>query len=574
MTDLVNQYKEYSAFTEKPSTDTALALANMASELRDQGRHLGAAFCSMAGHQKAWGVEPQGLCLQFLEDTINDLLRFLGEDTSANWNRLLTLHLLVQQCRGPFFSGNKAIQLAQIQESAQAEYYLMLNRMAQGHSSADALLMSGFELRGCLDSHWEPVFPGYEVMAGHDSTSHDGTRTIGMNSGFRSLLRLGDYDGALRISQANEQALISPGLRGWSIASAALLIGDSDRFADASAQFSLDSSDRDDKKEPHWSGINQQLWAPYFMSRSHMAAPCISPEDAIENLRKASGSELRPSVWHVPQVNCYVQIISAVRGFADGDANAVTSAVQNYQKSLRWDIPSSFDSHVVSFLDNIQALSCKAFGDDWIKPLSQLLRLLDRLPILTTGEKENIESALNLAIPNSLLGLERGWMYESLASIKDEKKLHRILLAIFRAEAEVPEFSHIRHGAFEYGKDIVVCREHDGRRILWMYSVKVGELKKANWNRDIRPQLEEMFHVPLDSPEIPGEIDERVGVLVWNNHISPHADPIVKGWLEEQRRKIGRRFELMNIDSLVIYVTENGLGGALRKALRLEGLLS
>ena len=90
---------------------------------------------------------------------------------------------------------------------------------------------------------------------------------------------------------------------------------------------------------------------------------------------------------------------------------------------------------------------------------------------------------------------------------------------------------------------------------------------------DVRPQLQEIFQGSLDSPELPERIDQQVGVLVWNDHIHPHADPLVKGWLKEQRDTFERKYELMHIDSLVNFVTENCLGVALRKALRDEGLL-
>ena len=576
MTDLETQYKACAAKVVECSAERARALATIALELREQSRHLGAALCSLAGHRAAWGVEPQELCPRLLVEAINDLLRFLDADAPRDWNRLLGLQLLVQQCTGMLFSGDTALQLARIRESAQADYYSLLSRLAQGHPSAGALLVSGFELRGFLDSHWEPVFSECEVTAGVETVSRDGnTHTFGMDSGFRSLLSQGDYDGAMKVSLQHKEALITPGLRGWSIASSAFLNGESGEFADASAQFSLDSHDRIGRKEGHWSGANQQLWAPYFMSRSHMAAPCATSKEAIEKLRKASGSDLSPArTWHVPQVSRYFQIIGAVRGLADRDANAVTSAVQSYQNSRRLDLPSSFDNHVMGFLGQIQTLSGVVVGGDWIEPLSQVLRLLDRMPIFTTGEKSNIKSALNLAVPNSLLGLEQGWEYRALASITDERQLHRILLTMFRAEAKVPLFSQIRHGPIEYGKDIVVCREDGGRRILSMYSAKVGMLNKAAWNREVRPQLEEIFQVLLDSPEIPGEIDERVGVLVWNDHFGTFAEPLVKGWLKEQRDTFGRRYELMNIDRLVGYVAENGLRAALREALRDEGLLS
>ena len=153
------------------------------------------------------------------------------------------------------------------------------------------------------------------------------------------------------------------------------------------------------------------------------------------------------------------------------------------------------------------------------------------------------------------------------------RQLHRVLLALFRAEAKSPEYSHIRHGPLEYGKDIVVCREDGGRRILSIYSVKVGVLKKATWHKEVCPQLEEMYLVPLNSPEIPSEIDEHISILVWNNHFDPYAEPLVNGWLKVQYDTFGRKYELMHIDRLVSYVTQNSLGGTLRQALRAEGLL-
>ena len=574
MTDWEKQYQEQIAKGIVPSAEKAGALATIAGELRGQDRHLGAAICSLAGHRAAWGVDPQELCPQLLVDSINDLLQFLGNDTQENWNTLLAYQLLAQNCTGIFFSGDTVLQLAKIKESAQTGYYRLLSELAKGHPSADALLVSGFQLKGCLDEQWMPVFPGYEVLAGGSSISRDGsTHTIGMDSGFRVLLSLGDFDGATQVSQTRMEALVTPGLRGWSIASSALLDGDATGFANASAQFSLDAQDRAGREEPSWSGINQQLWAPYFMSRSYMAAPYDSPEEALENVRKACSPDQLQSHWLVPRVNRYYQIINAVRGFADGDISTVNSAVQLYQSDARLALPSSFDSHVMDFLSHLQTLSNMLAGDGWVDPLSQIVRLLDRMPIFTAPEIGSIKSVLDLRLPTSLLGLKQGWEYQALASITDEPQLHRILLALFRAEAEVPLFSQIRHGPLEYGKDIVVSREDNGRQILRMYSVKTGEIKKPAWNSDIRPQLEEMFQVPLNSPEIPDGIDEIIVILVWNDHINPYVEPLIKGWLTQQLDTLGHKYELMNIDRLVKYVTENRLGAVLREALRNEKLM-
>ncbi len=75
------------------------------------------------------------------------------------------------------------------------------------------------------------------------------------------------------------------------------------------------------------------------------------------------------------------------------------------------------------------------------------------------------------------------------------------------------------------------------------------------------------------APELTDRVDEMVGVLVWNDHIHPYAEPVVAGWVAEQLETFGRRFELMHIDRLVRYVRDQSLQVALRTALRAEGLL-
>jgi len=43
----------------------------------------------------------------------------------------------------------------------------------------------------------------------------------------------------------------------------------------------------------------------------------------------------------------------------------------------------------------------------------------------------------------------------------------------------------------------------------------------------IRPQLEEIFQVPLESFQLPSPIHRRVGILVWNGHAESHVEPIM-----------------------------------------------
>ena len=83
----------------------------------------------------------------------------------------------------------------------------------------------------------------------------------------------------------------------------------------------------------------------------------------------------------------------------------------------------------------------------------------------------------------------------------------------------------------------------------------------------------EIFQVRFPGVEVPVSVDEQVGVLVWNDHLSPHVEPLVDAWVDEQRRVHGRRFVLMHIDAIVKYVREHRLQVPFRQALRAEGLL-
>ena len=573
MNELERQYQEIVGSIREHSHERAMVLVQIAEQLREQDRHLAAGLCSLAGHHEAWGIEPQDLCPQLLVDAINDLLRFLSTNPLDDWAKLLALQLLAQTGHPFFFSGQNAEALVALQDSALFDYQVLLGDLAQGHLEANSLLVTGFQLQGFLDDNWVPAFSDFEISAGTRTIQGDGRLHVyGMNSAFHSLVAIGDYGGASRISAAHSEWLTTPGLRGWAHASEALSTGNSPAFAKAAEEFASDSHDRAERREQHWSGINQQLWAGYFQSRYHLATESNSPNEAAENLRMATGGEAEKTVWHVPQVKRYYRILGAFRGLVDGNDDTVRRQLEIYERDRKMDLPSPLDAHVVDCLNRVQDLSGAATETDWISLLLQLIHLLDRLPFTQT-EKANMTLALNVALPKQLLGWKQGWEYRALATLSDERQLHRILLQLFRAEKEVPLYSHIHHGPIEYGKDIVVFREEGDKRILSMYSVKIGVLKKQAWQSKVRPQLEEMFQVPFSSPELTEPVDETIGVLVWNDHIHSYAEPLVSGWITEQQETFGRRFELMHIDALVGYIKERCLGLALREALRDEGLM-
>jgi hypothetical protein len=64
----------------------------------------------------------------------------------------------------------------------------------------------------------------------------------------------------------------------------------------------------------------------------------------------------------------------------------------------------------------------------------------------------------------------------------------------------------------------------------------------------------------------------REGVLVFNGHVNPHTEPVVEGWLKEQRHDHGRSYELINLDALVNWIFSQNLLNELRAALHELGV--
>jgi hypothetical protein len=117
----------------------------------------------------------------------------------------------------------------------------------------------------------------------------------------------------------------------------------------------------------------------------------------------------------------------------------------------------------------------------------------------------------------------------------------------------------------EYGKDVVAVFERDGKRTLRMWQAKIGDIDTTKF-RTARQELEEMYLVPLPALQVSGEIDEREGVLVFNGHPNTYVEPVMQGWLDEQKNN-GRRFLFMHLDDLVNWIVDNRLITEFRKVL-------
>jgi len=197
--------------------------------------------------------------------------------------------------------------------------------------------------------------------------------------------------------------------------------------------------------------------------------------------------------------------------------------------------------------------------------LWQALNVLNRIPLLQEGVAEAIRPAVGDQALNVLYGPVRTWLHRTLESIRDERQLQKIILRL--VQASLPAYAQVLHGPLEYGKDVVVLSKEEGRQVLRMYQVKVGDLKTPVW-RSARQELEEMFLVPL-SEFVVGNWSGivRRGILMCNGHPLSNVLPSMEGWFLEQKRDHGREFEFMHLDDIVNWIVRDGLVNEFRATL-------
>jgi hypothetical protein len=81
-----------------------------------------------------------------------------------------------------------------------------------------------------------------------------------------------------------------------------------------------------------------------------------------------------------------------------------------------------------------------------------------------------------------------------------------------------------------------------------------------------------MFQVDMSSVQLPVRPDRREGILVFNGHINPYVEPVVEGWIQEQRDDLRRSYKTMHLDSIVRWIAEDNLVTELRQALAELGI--
>jgi len=156
---------------------------------------------------------------------------------------------------------------------------------------------------------------------------------------------------------------------------------------------------------------------------------------------------------------------------------------------------------------------------------------------LRITERKAVRPEIGRSALQTVLGPFRTWMHRSLESITDEARLRRLILRLL--QSGLPRYAQVRHGPLEYGKDITALLEIDDALVLSPLPSEMWDIDTKKW-RESKDELDEIFQVPLESPQLP-ELPQRIeGVLVTNGHANPHVEPRMTGWFKEQRETHGR----------------------------------
>lgn len=460
-------------------------------------------------------------------------------------------------------------------EVARSKFMVMTalaEHLVNGFSSQSdgKALVDGFRVEGEITGPWQIVDLGGNKSYTHfERVERAGTISFRIDPAFELLVATGDYTGAWDICTKFPTAFDSPGLKGWRLAIEALVTP-----AKASQLF-FSAADWLHVDDPRKTGIlhgvddfaNVDTWEPHFRCRGYLSLAANADEQFESHLSEAGKFASKFKAIRKPEVERFDFLVKALLGLIElGEGIDPATARNSFVDSTQL-LPETYDSIILEFIENA-VFGLTELQRDRREGLSVMRRAifaLNRLPFLGSSDGRAFEIALDRHTLSLLDGQTRNWIYRRLESVGDERQLRHVLLRLF--QEQIPQYAQIRHGPIEYGKDIaVVTNESDGVTLRW-YQVKCGDVTRSKWYGEIRPQLEQMFQVPMPEFQVPTAINKRLGILVWNGHISPHVEDIVSAWQLEQRQAFGREYVFMNVDSIVNYVIDTRLVGALRSAL-------
>jgi hypothetical protein len=554
-------FPDYEALTE---------LREIASYWSSVGEHFFAGYVLWSAIHPAWGSE--GGVVECVLEAQREFERVAGR---PDLEGIAALRMWLTTMGSNFIGLDPSDVRSGVRglREEMAQRLIQLAEKSPNLTARAGYMVYGFDLTVDFSGRWEPHFPAFEVDSNAIKSGPESI-TIGIPSAFRNFVWAGDYRAASNIASALPEFFDSPGLRGWNAAIKGLLDADQsvERFTEASDEFARDVQVEERFQERgHWSSINIDLWAKYFRARSMLAQAVRTPQRTSDLVHQAAGAlKGTDAGWVNPQVTCLRHVLTAldqVIGGSEADA-VLAEAKASLSHDTRFSGFDETDQLALEFFDSAaeafrelgaaptRALTCGA--------LRRALEILGRIPLIGDGVAGAVESVIGERAYERLLGRHMTWIYRTIESINDERTLQRLLLRLM--QGQLPLYAQVRHGPIEYGKDIVALVEANERLSLQMYQVKVGDITKANWSK-ARDELEEMFQVDMSSVQLPAVPDNREGILIFNGHLNPYAEPVVSGWMDEQKRDHNRSITIMHIDRLVKWIVNNSLINELRHAL-------
>jgi hypothetical protein len=557
-------------YSGRPDHETVELLQAIAAGWRSASQYFYAGYVLYQANHFAWGSEDAIACVvAALRDFETAVARAEATSLEGIASLRMWTTLIVQNYLGADPSSVRRSIRGLEEELAQR--LLRLADETEDRGAPSGFLVQGFHLETDFAGTWKLEFPGFEVD--HNVIRLGGNSTVlSIPSAFYLFVHVADYFAADAVAQACPEGFTSHGLLGWKAAVTGYLNPAQavEQFSEAAAQFGQDTYDEEVmKRTGGWSSINLTLWAKYFRARAAVAEIVLAPERTPELLSRASAALVGTEVgWVNPQVMCFRALITALEQVFSGDsATAAADAKKMLLDRARFYGLDENDQLAIMFLDTAK----EAFVEFQQSParaiasgrLADALDILRRIPLIGS----EVTAAVGPAIADAeAFGQQRSWMYRTIGSVKDERILQRLLLRLMQGQSPPPLYAQIRHGPIEYGKDIAVLVEVDGKNILKMYQVKVGDITKAVWSK-AREELEEIFQVDISEVQLPVEPDDRAGILIFNGHLNPHVEPVVRGWLGEQRNDHHRSFEIVHLDAIVKWIIDSRLLSDLREAL-------
>jgi hypothetical protein len=560
--------------------DEAYDKLSRAAELwREEGQHFSAGVAMLDASDAAWG-QP-GRMLDALRLGIADLEFVISEQASNSPASLAALYKLRQSIqRTAWFSDvDGATVSARIRELS-SELGQRLFKHFRSSENADCYLVRGVVIVTDRDGVWDTRFPDYEVPSGIEQPGQE--LLLNIPSAFRLFVSSGEWQAAHEIVNLRKAAFTTPGLKGWR----AVTLGHVNpeetvvQFDEAADFFTLDaqppSTEDLIRRGGHWSGVNQQLWAKYFRARARLVESIRTPTRVKELLDRAvdalAGTEA--GGWHSGEVSRFHVLIKVMaKLLSDPLSFDAEEARREYMLEIRMSDEVEHDRLALTFITEA-ANGFRGFATD---PGSELTRnrlelalgALERIPTIGPEVTSAVRPEIGKKAFATILGPFRSWMHRSLGGITDEGQFRMILLRLL--QNGLPIYAQVRHGPLEYGKDIVALLEIDGLTVLRQYQVKCGDIDTRKW-RESKDEMETMFQVPLTSPQLPVVPQRIEGVLITNGHANPFVEPVIDGWLREQRETHKRSIEFMHLDALVDWIAKDRLVNELRAALREHGI--